>query len=102
MIEDEKILIFDGDKCTGCCLCELVCSQTKQGEYNPHKSYIRIIKNKEMDVNIATLDVRCDFCNKCVESCLPKAISLVNLEKAAMFRRANKIGIFPAPLIGEK
>lgn len=95
-------LIVDGDKCTGCRVCELVCSIVKQGEYNPQKSYIRVFKNREMDVNIVTLDVQCDFCGKCVESCLPKAISFVSLEEAAVLRKTNKIGIFPAPLLGKR
>ena len=98
----EKVLIFDGEKCTGCCICELVCSRTKQKEYNPHKSYIRLVKNKEMDVSIATLDVRCDFCNKCIESCLPKAIRFAELGEAAIVRKVNKIGVFPAPFIQEE
>ena len=101
MIGEEKALIIDADKCTGCRVCELVCSIVKQREYNPGKSYIRVIRNREMDVNIIALDVRCDFCNKCVESCLPKAISFASLEEAAVLRKANKIGIFPAPLFGK-
>jgi NAD-dependent dihydropyrimidine dehydrogenase PreA subunit len=29
MIDDGKVLVFDGDKCIGCCVCELVCSRIK-------------------------------------------------------------------------
>jgi len=97
----EKVLITDGDSCTGCRVCELVCSMTKFGEYNPKKSYIKVMRNREMDVNILTLDLRCDFCNKCVEWCIPKAIKFVSLEEAAIIRKRNNIGTFPAPLVSE-
>ena len=97
----EKMLIVDADKCTGCRVCELVCSMEKLGEYNPKKSYIKVIRNMEMDVNIIALDIRCDFCDKCVEWCLPGALKFVSLEEAAISRKKDKIGSFPVPLLGE-
>jgi ferredoxin len=93
-----KVLIVDADKCTGCNVCELACSMAKHGEYNPRKSFIQVMKNREMSVDIVTLDVRCDFCNKCVEWCLARAIEFVSLPEAAVIRKQNKIGRFPAPL----
>jgi len=98
----EKMLIVDTDRCNGCEVCELVCSMAKHGEYNPKKSYIKLIRNREMDVNIVAVDVKCDFCNKCVEWCLPGALKFVTLEEAAVIRKENRIGIFPAPLLGQR
>lgn len=95
----EKVLIFDGERCTGCSICELVCSMAKHGEYNPRKSYIKIIRNREMDVNVAALEMKCDFCNECVENCIPEAIRFVSLEEAAIIRKKNHVGVFPAPLL---
>jgi Fe-S-cluster-containing hydrogenase component 2 len=95
----EKILIVDIEKCNGCRVCELVCSMARQGEYNPKESWIKLIRNREMDVNIVALDVRCDFCNQCVEWCFPKALKFVSWEEAAIIRKDNKIGKFPAPLL---
>lgn len=94
----EKTLIFHADRCTGCGICELVCSMAKHGEYNPKRSHIKIIKNWEMDVNIATLDLGCDYCTNCVKWCPTNAIDFVTLEEAAILRKKNKIGAFPAPL----
>ena len=96
----EKALIADADRCTGCEICELMCSIAKQGECNPKKSYIKVMKNKEMDVNIPILSVECDFCGKCTESCPGDALKFVSLQEAALLRKAVKIGSFPVPLFG--
>jgi Fe-S-cluster-containing dehydrogenase component len=95
-----KTLIFDAEQCTGCMLCELACSMAKGGEYNPGKSFIQILKNWELDVNIATLDLRCDFCEECVPWCPTNAITFVDIEQAAVLRKQEKIGVFPAPFRG--
>ena len=96
----EKVLIFDSDKCTGCRVCELVCSMTHWGEFNPKKSYIKILKNKEMDLNIAALGVKCDFCEKCVQRCLPNAITFMASTEAALAFKGKSVGMMPAPLMG--
>ena len=33
-----KYLVVDADNCSGCRICELICSMVKFGEYNPQKS----------------------------------------------------------------
>ncbi len=40
----EKILVVDHEKCTGCRLCEMVCSVKHTGMSNPSRSRIHIIK----------------------------------------------------------
>lgn len=98
----DKVLIVDGDKCTGCRVCELICSMIKCGEYDPKNSCIKVLKNREMDVNIPVLDVTCDFCEKCAEWCFEQAISFVSREEAFIQRKTAKIGIFPAPIVMAK
>ena len=97
----EKVLIVDADACTGCSVCELACSMAKHGEYNPKKAYIRVLKNREMSVDIVALDTRCDFCNQCVDWCLPRAIWFVDPTEAAVIRKQHTIGTFPAPRLAE-
>lgn len=95
----DKVLIFNADRCTGCRVCEMACSMAKQGEYNPKRSYIKILKNQEMDVNIAALDLQCDGCNDCVAWCISEALRFVSPGEAAIIRKENRLGIFPAPML---
>ena len=95
----KRVLIVEGEKCTGCCICEMVCAMAKHGEYNPKKSYIRVLKNWELDVNVVALDLHCDFCNECTAWCPTRAIRFERVEDAALIRQKNPLGIFPAPWI---
>ena len=95
----DKVLIIDGDKCTGCKVWELICSLHHQGECNPRKPYIRVLQNTKLDVNIPVLTMACDLCGECVNWCLPGALSLVSHDDAAVLRKKNSMGSFPAPLV---
>ena len=95
----EKVLIVDGEKCTGCRVCELACSVARSGEYNPQRSRIRVLRNMELDVSIPVIDATCDFCGKCTEWCFEEAIKFVDYEEAALIRKEAKIGCFPSPVI---
>lgn len=66
MVVDQNVvtqqeIIFDADRCTGCRICELVCSMAKHGEYNPKKSLIRLMVNEEAEVYVPVLDIRGGF-----------------------------------------
>ena len=97
-----KFLIVDSENCTACKICELVCSFTRNGEYDPKRSYIKILRNTEMAVHIPVLqvDAPCDGCEKCAQACPMHALKFVEPEAAALVRKNNKIGSFPVPLIG--
>jgi carbon-monoxide dehydrogenase iron sulfur subunit len=97
----DKVLVVDADQCTGCSVCELICSMSKHGEYNPRKSYIRVMRNREMSVDIVARSARCDLCGKCVEWCLPRALKIVSFSEAAVIRKRNRIGTFPIPSFTE-
>ena len=94
-----KCLVLDADQCSGCRICELICSMVKFGEYNPQKSHIKLIRNREMDVNLVAIDCHCDFCATCARWCPNEALAVVDAQAAALIRKQNKIGKFPAPLI---
>lgn len=39
-----KVLVVDAAKCTGCRLCEQVCSVKHEGSVNPYRARIRVVK----------------------------------------------------------
>jgi len=92
-------IFVDADKCTGCRVCELVCSMNKYGEFNPQKSHIKVLSNEELHINIPTIDMGCDFCGKCVQWCFDEVITIIKPKRAALLRKEVKIGRFPAPLV---
>ena len=95
----KQYLIVDADNCTGCRICELICSMVKFGEYNPQKAHIKLIRNREMDVNVVTIDSRCDFCATCAQWCPNEALTFVDAKEAVLLRSKNRIGKFPAPMV---
>lgn len=101
----DRVLLVDIDNCTGCKICELVCSMNSQGEYNPAKSYIRVLVNRDLDVNLPVLGGQCfkssPVCVKCVEFCPSKCLKFTTLKQGALVRKRTKIGTIPAPVLSE-
>ena len=56
-----KVLIVDHEKCTGCRICELVCSVNKEGAANPAHARIHTVK-WEMEGSYVPI-----FCRQCVD-----------------------------------
>jgi len=78
------ILYINAGKCRGCRSCQLACSFTRAGVFNPEKSVIRM--NRDVQTGhtapvIMPLD--CDFCEgdpACLKVCPYNAISLKELK----------------------
>lgn len=96
-MEAERVLIVEVDKCTGCGICELTCSMAKHGEYNPEKSSVRVLANKETYVHVPALDMNCDLCGQCAKACPTNALSIVKLEAALAMVKDRKTGSLPLP-----
>lgn len=66
--------MIDHEKCTGCRLCELVCSVKHEGVSNPYRARIKIVK-WEMEGKV--IPVVCQQCEDapCMAVCPVKAIS---------------------------
>jgi carbon-monoxide dehydrogenase iron sulfur subunit len=67
-------LILDTEKCTGCKLCELVCSAKHQGVFNPQKAHLKILDHYTQTGREKGMKT-CVLCMSCIESCPVEAIA---------------------------
>ncbi|MBT3225372.1 MAG: 4Fe-4S dicluster domain-containing protein [Deltaproteobacteria bacterium] len=70
----DKVLAIEHEKCTGCRLCELVCSVKHDGVSNPARSRIRVMKWEAEGLYIPMACRQCDDA-PCLNICPVKAIS---------------------------
>jgi Fe-S-cluster-containing dehydrogenase component len=70
----QKVLIVDHDKCTGCKVCEIICSLYKEDEVNPMKSRVHVVSWETEGTDIPMI---CHQCEKapCAEICPVQAIA---------------------------
>lgn len=68
-----KFIFSDPEKCTGCKICELVCSAVNEDEFNPLLSRIRTVRMEA----ILNTSLTCRLCDDptCVRVCPRKALS---------------------------
>ena len=69
-----KVLQIDYEKCTGCRLCELVCSVKHDGVSNPMRSRIKVIKWEAEGLYVPMSCQQCEDA-PCLTACPAKAIS---------------------------
>jgi carbon-monoxide dehydrogenase iron sulfur subunit len=69
-----KILMVDYSKCTGCRLCEVVCSVKKNGAANPARARIAVVKWESICVDTPMLCQQCQSA-PCVAVCPVKAMT---------------------------
>jgi anaerobic carbon-monoxide dehydrogenase iron sulfur subunit len=70
----EKIILVDHEKCTGCRLCENVCSVQNEGVCNPQLARMKIVKYEWEGLQIPTICQQCEH-PACMAVCPVKAIS---------------------------
>lgn len=71
----EKMILVDYTKCTGCRLCETVCSVANTSVCNPARARIKVIRWEwEEELQIPTLCLQCDEA-ACIGVCPVKALS---------------------------
>jgi carbon-monoxide dehydrogenase iron sulfur subunit len=66
------------ERCTGCRICELICSFTHEMELNPARSRIRVTIDEDMGVNVPVFCHQCEDM-RCIHECPNSAIT-ANLE----------------------
>lgn len=69
----EKSIVVDFNKCTGCRICELVCSLRHFGESNPKLSCIRVVSMEETKEAFPLGCANC-FSPVCMDACPVQAI----------------------------
>jgi carbon-monoxide dehydrogenase iron sulfur subunit len=69
-----KMLIVDHSKCTGCRLCEVVCSVNKDGAANPAAARITVVKWEPICVDTPMVCQQCDTA-PCAAICPVGALS---------------------------
>jgi Fe-S-cluster-containing hydrogenase component 2 len=69
-------LAIDKQKCTGCRLCEFICSYAHKNVYNPSRSRIRTFRSGVLDFSTRA----CLHCPKpvCIPACPEQAISKID------------------------
>ncbi len=69
-MEERQLISIDLEKCSGCGICELVCSWAIFQEFNPVRSAIRVSKME----NLAHMVMACKNCEDvpCVKACVVK------------------------------
>lgn len=87
----EKIIAVEYEKCTGCRLCELVCSVVHHGVSNPERSRIRVIKWESEGIYVPTVCQQCEDA-PCMNACPQKAISRDPETDAVMVDYSKCIG----------
>jgi len=71
----KKMLVVNEVKCTGCRLCELVCSAVKEDEFKPSNSRIKITVNSRVGISKPNVCIQCEN-PWCKEICTYDAIEM--------------------------
>ncbi len=56
----QRVLIVDSKACRGCRICELICSMTKVGAFNPKWSRIHVVRDEWNGLYVPVMCIQCD------------------------------------------
>ncbi len=71
----KRIIVVEPSKCTGCRLCEVVCSAAKHGAVNPARARIAVVKWESVCLETPMLCQQCESA-PCVAICPVKALTM--------------------------
>jgi len=87
----DKVIVVDPDRCTGCKVCELICSLHHEDEINPMKSRINIMSWEVEGIDIPMICQQCEDA-PCQTVCPTRAIYLNEETGALLIDDAKCIG----------
>jgi len=67
-MDQPSVLLIDIEKCTGCRICENVCSLSHTGRIDPGESRITVVKDEEAGIDIPVVCMQCER-PLCMEVC---------------------------------
>jgi carbon-monoxide dehydrogenase iron sulfur subunit len=73
-------LIVDYTKCTGCRICELACSATKEGRFQPSLARLKIVKYDDLGIDVPNVCGPCETA-PCVDVCPVYAMRMDPISK---------------------
>jgi Fe-S-cluster-containing dehydrogenase component len=70
----KRVSVTDVNQCSGCRMCEMICSLVHVGQFQPSKSFIKVHKIEEKGLDIPVILQGCDLCEaegfpQCVRYC---------------------------------
>ena len=75
-----KKIIVHVENCTGCRICQLICSLTYKQRFSPAEAFIQIDDVYELTPKISFTD-NCIQCGQCAKHCLYGALELKEVEE---------------------
>jgi Fe-S-cluster-containing hydrogenase component 2 len=72
--ELSRILMISPEKCIGCRSCELICSFSKQKEFNPRNAAVTVFTYDEAALSVPMMCMQCED-PSCMKVCPTSAIS---------------------------
>jgi Fe-S-cluster-containing dehydrogenase component len=81
----KSALFFDHTKCSGCLMCEMICSLEHFDCTSRSKSHIHIATNNTVGTFVCFLDPECDMCGQCVTICPSEVLRIISSDKIGSF-----------------
>ncbi|MHB1420177.1 MAG: 4Fe-4S dicluster domain-containing protein [Bacillota bacterium] len=70
------MLVAEEEKCTGCKICQLICSWTNHKTFNPRKAYIQVIVDEKRARFSLAAAQECTECKACIAYCPNGALKI--------------------------